>query len=556
MLFKIRLTLFTVFTFALCFVAKAHDTVSAKGIEFTPIETKTPAAKATGTSRYGGGSKTPGKQKTGNAPGAAGTPQKHQTLWAIFLSGFIGGCAAFFMPCIFPMVPLTISFFTKGPEKKSGGVIRALVYGISIIVIYVVLGLLITVSFGATSLNNLATNGIFNMAFFIVLVIFAASFLGAFEITLPSRWVNAADAKSDQSGMAGLFFMAATLALVSFSCTGPIVGTLLVQAATTGALLGPAVGMLGYSFALAIPFVVFAMFPALLTKLPKSGSWLNSVKVVLGFLELALSLKFLSNVDLAYHWHLFDREVFLVLWIVTFAMMGFYLLGKIRFSHDSAPALISVPRLFLAITVLSFTLYMVPGLWGAPLKSISALLPPMATQDFDLSAVAPGGNIGGQPQDTGGPRKYAGLFDKPRGFDPFFDYDEGLAYARKVHKPVMIDFTGHACVNCRKMEANVWPDKLVYQILAQEYVLIQLYVDDKTELAAAEQLTTPEGGKLKTIGDKWSYLQTSRFVSNSQPFYVLLNPDTQAPLAEPRGAEYDPGIYQAYLSSGLKAFDN
>ncbi|SDD38223.1 thiol:disulfide interchange protein DsbD [Mucilaginibacter pineti] len=533
-------------------MVKAQDTVSTKDIEFTPIESKSPAVTNTATKQDENINKAPEKLKAGKIASVINSP-KHQTLWAIFWTGFIGGCAAFFMPCIFPMVPLTISFFTKSSEKKNSGVGKALIYGLSIIVIYVVLGLLITVSFGASSLNSLATNGIFNMTFFVVLIIFAASFLGAFEITLPSGWVNAADAKSDKAGLAGLFFMAATLALVSFSCTGPIIGTLLVQAATTGALLGPAVGMLGYSFALAIPFVVFAMFPALLSTLPKSGGWLNSVKVVLGFLELALAFKFLSNVDLAYHWHLFDREVFLVLWIVIFTLMGFYLLGKLTFSHDTPLTYISVPRLFLAIIVFSFSMYMVPGLWGAPLKSISALLPPMATQDFDLSATNTNNTNVSFPSD-GKPHKYADLFDKPKGFDPYFDYDEGLAYAKKMHKPVMIDFTGHACVNCRKMEANVWPDKEVYKKLTQDYVLIQLYVDDKTDLAVADQTTTPEGKKLNTIGNKWSYLQTSKFVSNSQPFYVLLDPETQQPLVSPTGAEYDAGIYLAYLNSGLKAF--
>jgi thiol:disulfide interchange protein len=523
---------------------RAQDTVSTAGIQFTPVA---PAAvvKPAVTNK-----KRPVVVVTEKTEKKT---QPHQTLWAIFLAGFIGGCAAFFMPCIFPMVPLTISFFTKSAEKKNSGVGKALIYGLSIIVIYVVLGLLITVSFGASSLNNLATNGIFNIAFFMVLVVFAASFLGAFEITLPSGWANAMDAKSDRAGLAGLFFMAATLALVSFSCTGPIVGTLLVQAATTGALLGPAVGMLGYSFALAVPFVVFAMFPTLLSTLPKSGGWLNSVKVVLGFLELALALKFLSNVDLAYHWHLFDREVFLVLWIVIFTLMGFYLLGKLTFSHDSPLVYISVPRLFLAVIVFSFSMYMVPGLWGAPLKSISALLPPMATQDFDLSGTG-SSNSNVQELTNEKPHKYANLFDKPKGFNPYFDYDEGIAYARKVHKPVMIDFTGHACVNCRKMEANVWPDKQIYQRITQQYVLIQLYVDDKTDLAKDEQTTTPEGRQIQTIGNKWSYLQTSKFVSNSQPFYVLLNPDTEEPLVGPQGAEYNPASYLKYLNSGLTAF--
>ena len=352
-----------------------------------------------------------------------------------------------------------------------------------------------------------------------------------------------------------------------------IIGTLLVQTATTGAILGPAIGMLGFSLALALPFTLFALFPGWLGNLPKSGGWLNSVKVVLGFLELALSLKFLSNVDLAYHWHWFDREVFLVLWIVIFAMMGFYLLGRLRLSHDSPVMFVTVPRLFMAIVVLAFTVYMVPGLWGAPLKSISAFLPPMATQDFDLSANTGGGNGGGtvngcsgssngnvsgssgtQPGETS-PRKYASLFDKPKGFDPFFDYAEALAYAKKIHRPLMIDFTGHACVNCRKMEANVWTDPAVQQRIGKDYVLLQLYVDDKTDLDSAEQTKTPEGRTLHTIGNKWSYLQTSKFGANSQPFYVLLNPATEEPLVPPRGANFDPVAYLDYLNSGLKAFN-
>jgi thiol:disulfide interchange protein len=535
---------------------KAQDTVSTKDIQFTPLTTTAPATKATGTNQDRGRSKGISGKASTKAAKTKSNHHQQQTLLAIFLAGFIGGCAAFFMPCIFPMVPLTISFFTKGAGNKNSGVGKALIYGLSIIVIYVVLGLLITVCFGSDALNNLATNGVFNMVFFIALVVFAASFLGAFEMTLPSGWVNAADARADRAGFAGLFFMAATLALVSFSCTGPIVGTLLVQAATTGALLGPAVGMLGYSFALALPFAFFAMFPAWMNSLPKSGGWLNSVIVVLGFLELALSLKFLSNVDLAYHWHLFDREVFLVLWIVIFTLMGFYLLGKLTFSHDSPLAHITVPRLFLAIIVLSFSVYMVPGLWGAPLKSISALLPPLSTQDFDLSATSTGGNFpdNNKTPPSSKPHKYADLFDKPKGFDPYFDYDEGLVYAKKVHKPVMIDFTGHACVNCRKMEANIWPDQEVYQRISQEYVLIQLYVDDKTELNVSDQTTTPEGRKLTTIGNKWSYLQTSRFLSNSQPFYILLNPDTEETLVPPQGADYDPVSFLKYLDRGVAKF--
>jgi thiol:disulfide interchange protein len=475
-----------------------------------------------------------------------------QSLWAIFLAGFFGGVLAFFMPCIFPMLPMTIAFFTKSSDQKNSALGKALIYGISIIVIYVLLGLFVSIVFGADALNSLSTNGIFNMLFFLMLVTFAASFLGAFELVLPSGWVNATDARSDKAGLAGLFFMAATLALVSFSCTGPIIGTLLVQAATQGALLGPAVGMLGYSLALALPFALFAMFPHWISSLPKSGGWLNSIKVVLGFLELALSLKFLSNVDLAYHWHLFDREVFLVLWIVIAVLSGFYLLGKLKFSHDSELGYISVPRLFMAIIIFAFAVYLVPGLWGAPLKSVSAFLPPMSTQDFDLSAANGQLTIAGSTDMS--KHKYAELFDKPKGFNPYFDYDEGVAYAKVMHKPVMIDFTGHACVNCRKMEANVWPDPRVSKMINQDYVLIQLYVDDKTDLPIAEQTTTPEGRTLKTIGNKWSYLQTTKFISNSQPFYVLLDPEKQEPLVAPQGADYDAASYAKFLESGLKEY--
>ncbi len=523
-------------------LATAQDTVSTAGVEFTPAPVTAPATVKSAA-------------KTANSKATTHPVQKHaqQTLLAIFFAGFVGGLAALLMPCIFPMLPLTVSYFTKKAHNKAQAIKAASLYGISIIVIYVVLGLIITIAFGADALNSLSTNGVFNFLFFLLLVLFAASFLGAFEITLPSSWVNKMDEKSDKGGLAGIFFMAATLSLVSFSCTGPIIGTLLVQAATTGAILGPAIGMLGFSLALAIPFALFAMFPSWLNALPKSGGWLNSVKVVLGFLELAFSLKFLSNVDLAYHWHWFDRELFLSLWIVIFTLMGLYLLGKLTFSHDSPLTHISVVRLFMAIIVLSFSMYMVPGLWGAPLKSISAFLPPQSTQDFDLSTLGSSGVAVNNNADTA-PHKYADLFDRPKGFNPYFDYDEGLAYAKKMHKPVMIDFTGHACVNCRKMEASVWTDKSVFQKINQDYVLIQLYVDDKTELPAAEQTVTKEGRAIKTIGNKWSYLQTSRFQANSQPFYVLLNPNNEALLIAPQGADFDPESYLKYLDSGLKVF--
>ena len=482
--------------------------------------------------------------------------EEKQGLIAIFIAGFIGGLAALLMPCIFPMLPLTVSFFTKGSQTKGKAVSRAMFYGLSIIVIYVVLGLLVTVLFGPDALNSLSTNGVFNFLFFILLLIFAMSFLGAFEITLPSSWVNKMDANSDKGGLAGLFFMAGTLALVSFSCTGPIIGTLLVQAATSGALLGPAIGMFGFSFALAIPFALFAMFPSWLSALPKSGGWLNSVKVVLGFLELALAMKFLSNVDLAYHWNWFDREVFLVLWIVIFGLMGLYLLGKLKISHDSPVNAISVPRLLIAVVVLSFTIYMIPGLWGAPLKSVSAFLPPQATQDFDLyTPTLTGASNGPVVKHEEGPHKYSEIFHAPLNLNVFFDYEEGMAYAKKVKKPVMIDFTGHACVNCRQMEANVWPDKAVFSKLSNDYVIIQLYVDDKTELAENEKFKSKFSGKaVNTIGNKWSDFQAARFNSNSQPFYVLLGHDEQL-LAPPTGANYNAGEYLEFLNSGLKNFN-
>jgi thiol:disulfide interchange protein len=473
------------------------------------------------------------------------------SLFGIFLAGFIGGFAALLMPCIFPMLPLTVSFFTKGSQNRSKSFIRALFYGISIIVIYVVLGLAVTMIFGSDALNALSTNGIFNFFFFLMLIAFGASFLGAFEISLPSSWVNKMDAKSDEGGWAGIFFMAATLALVSFSCTGPIIGTLLVQAATSGALLGPAVGMFGFSLALAIPFALFALFPSAMKAMPKSGGWLNSVKVVLGFLELAFALKFLSNVDLAYHWNWFDREVFLSLWIVIFGLMGFYLLGKIKFSHDSNLPYLSVLRTFFAIIVLSFTVYMIPGLWGAPLKSISAFLPPQSTQDFDLNQAS--GGTTRQVADVSN-RKYADLFHAPLGLNVFFDYEEGIEYAKAQKKMVMLDFTGHACVNCRKMEANVWTDPQVLSFLTNNVIIIQLYVDDRTELAVEDQQKTSAGKLLKTIGSKWSYLQASQFESNSQPFYVLMNSSNRQVLVKPKGADYDPITYLNYLNEGLAAF--
>ena len=478
-------------------------------------------------------------------------------MWSIFAAGFLGGLAALFMPCIFPMLPLTVSYFTKKSHSRAKAARTAVLYGLSIIVIYVALGLAITVAFGADALNSLATNGIFNMFFFGLLVVFAASFLGAFEITLPNSWINKMDERSEKSGFTGIFFMAATLSLVSFSCTGPIIGTLLVQAAVSGALLGPAVGMFGFAIALAIPFTIFATFPSLLKSLPKSGGWLNIIKVVLGFLELALSLKFLSNVDLAYHWQWFDREIFLVLWIVIFALMGFYFLGKIKFSNDSDAGFISVPRLFLGIITLAFTIYMIPGLWGAPLKSIAAFLPPSETQDFDLYSPTLGKSQQTTSNDASFPAtvKYQELFKAPVKLNAFFDYKEGIAFARKVNKPVMIDFTGHACVNCRKMEETVWIDPEVYTLIRDSFVLIELYVDDKTALAQSEQFKSDFSHRqITNIGALNSDFQAYRYNSNSQPFYVLLDPVSEELLSEPGGADYNIASYLSFLQRGLAAY--
>jgi len=476
--------------------------------------------------------------------------QSHETLWGIFIAGFLGGLAAFLMPCIFPMLPFTVSYFTKTASGKGSAVGKALFYGFSIIAIYVSLGLAVTLIFGSDALNELASNGVFNFLFFLLLIVFAASFLGAFEITLPSSWINKSETYADKGGFVGIFFMATSLALVSFSCTGPIIGTLLVEAATKGTLLGPAIGMLGFAIALALPFALFAMFPSWLNQMPKSGGWLNSVKVVLGFLELALALKFLSNVDLAYHWNLLDREVFLVLWIVVFGLMGLYLLGKIKFLHDAEFKGLTVTRLMLAIVTLSFTMYMIPGLWGAPLKAISAFLPPQHTQDFDLYTPT----LTGGAKSSGEVRKYSDRFHAPYNLDAFFDYDEALAYAKKVNKPLMIDFTGHTCVNCRKMEADVWSDKAVLSLLQSNFVLVQLYVDDKTELPQSERYTSKLSGKtIKTIGNKWSDFQASRFHANSQPFYVLLNTNGEL-LIEPSGANYNAAVFADFLKLGLDRF--
>jgi thiol:disulfide interchange protein len=483
------------------------------------------------------------------AHNTAGSGANKALLW-IFIAGFIGGLIALLTPCVFPMIPMTVSVFMKMGDKGSG-VKNAVLFGISIIVIYVLLGLAVTAIFGPDALNALSTNPIFNLIFFALLVIFAASFFGAFEMQLPTSWANFFDSKAETStGWVSILFMAFTLALVSFSCTGPIIGTLLVEAAVTGSTLAPLAGMLGFSVALALPFTVFAMFPSMLNSLPKSGGWLNSVKVVLGFLELALAMKFLSVADLVAHWGLMPREVFLASWIVIFTMLGFYLLGKLKLAHDSDLEYISVTRLFLAGASFVFALWMVPGMWGAPLKSISAFPPPLATQEFRMGT----GTQQAAPAKEG--RKYSDKLHCPVGIDCYFDLDEAIEAAKAQNKPVLIDFTGHGCVNCRRMEASVLSDRSITEMLSEKYIVASLYVDDRTELPKEEQITIELGGRertLRTIGNKWSSMQAIKFGSNSQPYYVVVNHRGEQLL--PAHA-YDLSIenYRQFLLAGEEAF--
>ena len=447
----------------------------------------------------------------------------------IFFTGFLGGLLALFTPCVWPIIPMTVSFFLKRSKDKKKGIADAMTYGLAIVVIYVALGLLVTLLFGASALNALSTNAIFNIFFFLMLVVFAISFFGAFEITLPSSWSNAVDSKAEKTtGLLSIFLMAFTLALVSFSCTGPIIGFLLVEVSTSGSIVAPAIGMLGFAIALALPFTLFALFPSWLKQMPKSGGWMNVIKVSLGFIELAFALKFLSVADLAYGWHILDRETFLSLWIVLFALLGVYLLGKIKFPHDDDDTRVSVPRFFLALASLAFAVYMIPGLWGAPLKAVSAFAPPLHTQDFNLYK-----------------NEVRAQFD---------DYDLGMEYAQRVGKPVMLDFTGYGCVNCRKMELAVWTDPTVGSLMNDDYVLITLYVDNKTKLP--EPIKVVENGKertLRTLGDKWSYLQRVKFGANAQPFYVLIDNDGK-PLNKSYAYDEDVEKYVEFLQSGLRNY--
>ena len=458
------------------------------------------------------------------------TSQEDMSWLYIFITGFVGGLLALFTPCVWPIIPMTVSFFLKRSKDKKKGIRDAWTYGASIVVIYVTLGLAITAIFGANALNALSTNAIFNIFFCLMLVVFAASFFGAFEITLPSKWSNAVDSKAEATtGLLSIFLMAFTLSLVSFSCTGPIIGFLLVQVSTTGNVIAPAVGMLGFAIALALPFTLFALFPSWLKSMPKSGGWMNVIKVTLGFLELAFALKFLSVADLAYGWRILDRETFLALWIVLFALLGFYLLGKIKFPHDDDDTKVSVPRFFLALASLAFAVYMVPGLWGAPLKAVSAFAPPMQTQDFNLYN-----------------NEVHAKFD---------DYDAGMEYAREHGKPVMLDFTGYGCVNCRKMELAVWTDMKVADLINNDYVLITLYVDNKTRLP--EPVKVMENGPertLRTVGDKWSYLQRVKFGANAQPFYVLIDNEGK-PLNKSYSYDEDIDKYVDFLQAGLNNYN-
>lgn len=457
------------------------------------------------------------------------TSQDDMSWFYIFITGFLGGLLALFTPCVWPIIPMTVSFFLKRSKDKKKGIRDAWTYGASIVVIYVTLGLAITLIFGASALNALSTNAVFNILFCLMLVVFAASFFGAFELTLPSKWSNAVDSKAEAtSGLLSIFLMAFTLSLVSFSCTGPIIGFLLVQVSTTGSVVAPAIGMLGFAIALALPFTLFALFPSWLKSMPKSGGWMNVIKVTLGFLELAFALKFLSVADLAYGWRILDRETFLALWIVLFALLGFYLLGKIKFPHDDDDTKVGVGRFFMALFSLAFAVYMVPGLWGAPLKAVSAFAPPMQTQDFNLYN-----------------NEVHAKFD---------DYDLGMEYARQHGKPVMLDFTGYGCVNCRKMELAVWTDSKVSDIINNDYVLITLYVDNKTPLTSPVKVT--ENGRertLRTVGDKWSYLQRVKFGANAQPFYVLIDNEGR-PLNKSYSYDEDIPKYIEFLQTGLENY--
>ncbi len=480
------------------------------------------------------------------------------SLWGFFLLAFLGGLAAIFTPCVFPMIPMTMSFFLKGSENKSKGRFNAIFYGLSIIGIYTVVGTVFALAFGANFANFLSTHWLPNILFFVIFLVFAASFFGAFEITMPGWIINKSTANEDKGGLVGVFFMATTLVLVSFSCTGPIVGAILVASAG-GEILTPIIGMLGFSLAFALPFTFFALFPGIMTSMPKSGGWLNTVKVVLGFIEVALGLKFLSIADQTYHWGLLDREVYLAIWIVVFALMGFYLLGKIKFAHDSDVKHLSIGRLSLAIITFSFVVYLIPGMFGAPLKALSGYLPPSTTQDFDIARIVQEKSSAvvhenDHTQELCGKPKYAEFLHLPHGLEGYFDYEQALACAKEQGKPLFIDFTGHGCVNCREMESRVWSDPKVLKKLKEDFVLVALYVDDKKKLPEEDWVTSSFDGKVKkTLGKKYADFQISRFKVNSQPYYVILDGDENM-LVEPKTYDLNIENFIDFLDSGLKAY--
>jgi len=512
----------------------------------------------------------PGTQETENPDGvsvgtgdvsaisAEGAESENASLWIFFLIAFVAGLAGIMTPCVFPMIPMTVSFFMQGSENRMKAVIKGLIFGISIIAIYTAIGVVVSISSaGAELTNSLSTHWIPNLIFFVLFMVFAASFLGMFELVLPGKWVNSADRQADKGGYLGAFFMAFTLVLVSFSCTGPIVGALLVEAAG-GLALKPILGMFGFGLAFALPFTLFAIFPSWLKGLPKSGGWLNSIKVVLGFIVLAFGMKFLSAIDQTYHLGLMSREVYLSIWIVIFTMLGFYLLGKIKFAHDSDLPNVSVPRLVLAIASFSFTIYMIPGLFGANLSSISALIPPKSSQEFNLGAggitTSPGDAAGIKGTDALSGVKYSDFLHLPYGLKGFFDYDEGMAYARKMNIPVLLDFRGHACSNCKEMEGKVWSDPSVLTRLRDNYLIIALYTDDRTKLPEEEWITSEYDGKVKkTLGKKNMDLQISSYNTNTQPFYVLVDPEGN-PLAEPRGHNLHVQAFADWLDKGIEKF--
>ena len=485
--------------------------------------------------------------------GAGSSSASARSMWTIFAIGFGGGLVALLMPCIFPMIPLTVSFFTKQSKTKSEGVRKAIIYGVSIVVIYVALGMLVTLITGDSSaLNQLSTNPYFNILFFLLFVVFAISFFGAFEITLPSSWVNKADEASNRGGLMGIFFMAFTLSLVSFSCTGPIIGSLLVEAASKGEFFGPAIGMLGFSLALAIPFALFAAFPGWMNSLPKSGGWLNTVKVSLGFIELAFAFKFLSTADMAWQAGLLKRELFLALWIGIFLLLTIYLLGGFRMPNDSPTDKISVTRLMFAIVFGSFTLYLTPGLWGAPLHLISGFPPPQFYSEMPQGLSGGGGHIAAADIPKGADPEHC-----PHSLNCFHDFEEGLAHAKAVNKPVMLDFTGWGCVNCRKMEEQVWSDPRVLRRLRDEVVLVSLYVDERIKLPKEEQYYSEVlKSKVKTIGNKWSEFQAMHYQTNSQPYYVIIGHDSMEPLLPPTAYDPDIDLFIKWLDDGVKRFAN